>query len=227
MARKNNSKKQEEEPKNERIDQEGQFQDEEEDLDVYGIHNQIVSREKGEPDEGFEPTPWWVWVISVLVLFIMGYYLGRYSGTFGTVAHEVEMPPQAAEERVERPVRGDLLYTGLCQPCHQGNGQGVPGRYPPLAGSEWVIEDAETPAKIVLHGLEGPIEVLGNIYNEQMDPFHHRLNDREIAAVVNYIRSSWGNEAPEITPERVAELREEHDGRGRWRAPELQALRTQ
>jgi mono/diheme cytochrome c family protein len=205
---------------------EGQFRDDDEDADIYSIHSQIVSREKGEPDEGFEPTPWWVWTISVLVLFAMGYYLGKYSGTFGTVAHEVEMPPQFAEESIEREVRGDILYAGMCQTCHQANGQGVPGRYPPLAGSEWVTGDAQTPVRIVLFGLEGPIVVRGNTYNELMDPFHQRLNDREIAGVVNYIRTTWENEASEVTPEIVSELREQHEGRGRWRTSELEALRT-
>jgi mono/diheme cytochrome c family protein len=205
---------------------EGNFRDDDEDADIYSIHSQIVSREKSEPDEGFEPTPWWVWTISVLVLFIMGYYLGRYSGTFGTVAHEVEMPLAAMEEHIEREVRGDILYAGMCQACHQSNGQGVPGRYPPLVGSDWVIRDAETPARIVLFGLEGPIIVRGNTYNERMDPFHNRLNDREIAAVVTYIRTTWGNEASEVSPDLVGELRESHQGRGLWRAPELEALRT-
>lgn len=218
------------EPKEHHSDSEEPFRDEmqeSDETDVYNVHNQIVSREKEEPEEGFEPTPWWVWTISVLVLFIMGYYLGRYSGTWGTVAHEVEMPPRPVDAPVERVVRGDLLYAGMCQACHRADGMGVPGRYPPLVGTRWVTEDAETPARIVLFGLEGPIEVLGQIYNERMDPFAHRLDDEEIAAVVNYIRSSWGNDAPPITPERVAELRAQHEGRGRWRASELQELREQ
>ncbi len=203
----------------------GQFLDESDDADVYSIHDQIVSREKGEPDEGFEPTPWWVWTISVVVLFAMGYYLGRYSGTFGTVAHEVEMPAVHTEESAASEVRGDIIYAGVCQACHQSDGQGVPGRYPPLAGSEWVTGDADTPARIVLFGLEGPIVVQGTTYNDRMDPFGNRLDDREAAAVINYIRSSWGNEASEIAPERIGELREEHSGRGTWRASELEALR--
>lgn len=215
-------------PKKEDSSQEDPFRDEREEseaTDVYNIHDQIVSREKGEPDEGFEPTPWWVWTISVLVLFAMGFYLGKYSGTFGTTAHEVEMPPRVDEERVEPEVHGDRLYAGLCQPCHQSDGQGTPGRYPPLADSEWVVEDPETPTLIVLFGLEGPITVRGEQYDEMMDPFAHRLNDREVAAVVNFIRTSWGNDAPEIEPGLVEELRAEHEGRDRWTARELQELR--
>lgn len=224
MKKKNNPDNQKD-PKKENLDPFRDDPTEENEADVYNIHDQIVSREKGEPDEGFEPTPWWVWTVSVLVLFVMGFYLGKYSGTFGTVAHEVEMPPRVAEERIEREVRGDQLYAGFCQPCHGSDGMGTPGRYPPLVGSRWVTGDAETPALIVLYGLEGPIEVLGQTYNEQMDPFGHRLNNREVAAVVNYIRTSWGNDAPEIDAERVAELRETYERRNRWTARELQAPR--
>ncbi len=228
MTKKNKPENQKD-PKKDELEPNNTFRDkvtESDESDVYNIHDQIVSREKGEPDEGFEPTPWWVWTISVLVLFAMGFYLGKYSGTFGTMAHQVEMPPRIAEERVEREVRGDQLYAGLCQPCHGSDGMGTPGRYPPLVDSEWVVQDAETPTRIVLFGAEGPMEVLGETYNEIMDPFEHRLDDREVAAVVNYIRTSWGNDAPEIDPDRVAEIREEHEGRGRWRATELQALRN-
>jgi mono/diheme cytochrome c family protein len=223
----NNSDNQKD-PKKDDLDREQRLRNEgaeSDDTDVYSIHDQIVSREQREPDEGFEPTPWWVWLVSVLVLFAMGFYLGRYSGTFGTIAHEVEMPPQPGVELVEPPVHGDRFYAGLCQPCHGSDGQGVPGRYPPLAGSEWVIEDPETPTRIVLFGLEGPITVRGQRYNEQMDPFAHRLNDRQVAAIVNYIRTSWGNQAPEIEPELVREIRVEHEGRGRWNERELQELR--
>jgi len=230
MTKKKNNPDNQNDPKKDDRLPNGTFRDdlpETDESDVYNIHDQIVSREKGEPDEGFEPTPWWVWTISVLVLFVMGFYLGKYSGTFGTIAHEVEMPLRAAEERVEREVRGDQLYAGMCQPCHASDGMGAPGRYPPLVDSEWVIQDVETPVRIVLFGVEGPMEVLGNTYNEQMDPFAHRLDDREVAAVVNYIRTSWGNDASEVDAEQVAEIREEHEGRGRWRASELQALREE
>jgi len=51
------------------------------------IHQAIVKRERPEPLEGHEPTPWWVWAVSVLLLFAMGFYLGRYSGTFSPEAH--------------------------------------------------------------------------------------------------------------------------------------------
>ena len=125
------------------------------DVPVDQIHQQIVGREQVEPDEGFEKPPGWVWTISVLFLFAMGFYLGRYSGSWSTIAHEVESPQSASAAPVKRVVDGALVYTGVCQTCHQANGGGVSGQYPPLVGSSWVTQDGETPIRIVLYGLEG------------------------------------------------------------------------
>ncbi len=195
------------------------------DLPVDQIHQRIVSREQVEPDEGFEPTPAWVWVISVLFLFAMGFYLGRYSGSWSTVAHEVESPLASTAAPVKRTVDGSLVYTGVCQTCHQSDGSGVSGQYPPLTASEWVLADAETPVRIVLYGLEGPITVKGSVYNNKMPQFYDKLADDEIAAVVNHIRSSWGNSADPVDESLVASIRAEHGSRLPWSATELQRLR--
>jgi mono/diheme cytochrome c family protein len=203
----------------------GEFRDDDA-TQVDEIHQRIVAREQVEPEEGFEPPPWWVWTISVLLLFAMGFYLGRYGGSWSTVAHEVEQPQLATAGAVKRVVKGDQVYAAVCQTCHQGSGIGVPGQYPPLVGSEWVLEDAETPVRIVLYGLEGPITVKGNSYNNKMPQFHDKLSDDEIAAVVTHIRSSWGNAAAAVTAEEVAKIRGELGVRGPWSAAELQALRS-
>lgn len=196
------------------------------DVHVNEIHARIVAREQEEPEEGFEPPPWWVWTISVVLLFAMGFYLGRYGGSWSTVAHEVESPQIAAGAAPKKEVKGDLIYVGVCQACHQPNGLGVAGQYPPLAGSEWVTGDAETPIRIVLYGLEGPITVRGGSYNNKMPPFHDKLSDEEIAAVLSYVRSSWGNVAPPVQPEEVASLRRKHGTRGVWSSAELLVLRS-
>jgi len=206
-------------------DEEGIFRDST-DLPVDQIHQQIVGREQVEPDEGFEPTPMWVWIISVVFLFVMGFYLGRYSGSWTTVAHEVESPQSASAAPIKRVVDGALVYTGVCQTCHQANGGGVAGQYPPLVGSSWVTQDAETPIRIVLYGLEGPITVKGTSYNNKMPQFHDKLGDDEIAAVVNHVRSSWGNSADPIDESVVADIRKEIGSRSPWSSTELQELRT-
>ncbi len=207
------------------VEHEGEFRDTD-DVHVDTIHARIVAREQKEPEEGFEPPPWWVWTISVLLLFAMGFYLGRYSGSWSTVAHEVESPQLATGAPMKKEVKGDLIYVGVCQTCHQPNGLGVAGQYPPLAGSEWVTRDVETPIRIVLHGLEGPITVRGSTYNNKMPQFHEKLSDDEIAAVLTYVRSSWGNSASAVKPEDVQTLRSKYGTRGVWDATELLASQS-
>lgn len=192
---------------------------------VNEIHQRIVAREQEEPEEGFEPPPWWVWAISVLILFVMGFYLGRYGGSWTTIAHEVEQPAVAAGGALKRVVKGDQVYAAVCQTCHQAAGVGIPGQYPPLAGSEWVINDPGTPVRVVLYGFEGPVNVKGTTYNNKMPPFHDKLSDDEIAAVVTHVRSSWGNAAEGVTSREVETLRTELGVRAPWSASELQALR--
>ena len=101
---------------------------------------------------------------------------------------------------------GAELFT-RCAACHQATGLGVPGAYPPLAGSEWLINNPELPIRIVLHGLQGPITVKNASYNGAMSPYGDQLTDAEIAAVITYERSSWGNSASKITAQQVASVR--------------------
>ena len=163
---------------------------------------------------------------DVLFLFAMGFYLGRYSGSWSTIAHEVENPQSASAAPIKRVVDGALVYTGMCQTCHQASGSGVPGQYPPLARSSWVTQDAETPIRIVLYGLEGPITVNGVAYDNKMPQFHDKLSDDEITAVVNHVRTSWGNAADPVEEATVAAIRSENGSRNPWSASELQLLRT-
>jgi mono/diheme cytochrome c family protein len=94
-----------------------------------------------------------------------------------------------------------------CSPCHQLTGQGLPGVFPPLAGSATVkSKDPSEHLRTVLHGLHG--KTIGGVtYAAVMPPFGPQLNDAEVAAVVNHERSSWGNEAPFVQPEDVAAAR--------------------
>jgi mono/diheme cytochrome c family protein len=193
--------------------------------DVNKIHLRIVSREQGEPEEGFEPTPTWVWGISVLLLFAMGFYLGKYGGTFGTIAHEVEQPQTFAGGEVKPEVKGDMVYAGVCQACHQVDGKGVEGKYPPLAGSEWLLQDSFTPARIVLFGLEGEIRVKGNGFDNKMPEFQDKLSNEEIAAAISFARSSFGNKGVPVIPTQVDSMRRAYGGRGPWSAAVLESLR--
>lgn len=97
----------------------------------------------------------------------------------------------------------------VCSACHGQNGEGG-GAGPPLAGSEWVNGPPENLIRIQLRGLRGPITVKGQVHDfpAGMAPLAYQ-NDAQIAAVLTYVRQSFGNSAPPITPEQVAALRGE------------------
>ena len=195
-------------------------------VDVSRIHMRIVGQEQIEPEEGLERPPWWLWAFSVILLFAMGFYIGRYGGSFSAASGEVEEPLVPQQQSAAPEVRGDLVFAGVCQPCHQAHGYGIPGQYPPLAGSEWVLEDHDTPIRIVLHGLVGPIVVNGKPFNNRMPAFHDKLSNEEIAAVITFARSGWGNNAPAVTPAQVDSIRQKDLGRGEWSPAELSKLRA-
>ena len=118
---------------------------------------------------------------------------------------------------------------GLCFTCHQPNGQGLAGQFPPLAGSDWVMGDKEKLIKISLYGLMGPIQVNGVDYNGVMVPPGippGSLTDQQVADVLTYIRNDWGNSATAVTPNEVASVRANIKDRApmqMWTAAELNA----
>ncbi|WP_437916353.1 cytochrome c [Sorangium sp. So ce302] len=103
--------------------------------------------------------------------------------------------------------QGGKIYYRSCANCHQARGEGKPGRYPPLTGSSWLLEDKETPIRITLLGAAGPMEVNGALYNDVMPNLGVTLSDEDVALVLTYVRSSWGNSAPAITRDEVAKVR--------------------
>lgn len=107
---------------------------------------------------------------------------------------------------------GKAIYSkeGFCITCHQPDGKGLSASgFPPLAGTKWVNGDEERFIKIVLNGLMGPIEVLGKEYPGQvpMTPYAGMLNDKEVAAVITYVRNSFGNESSAVSPDKVKAVR--------------------
>lgn len=103
---------------------------------------------------------------------------------------------------------GQQTYYTYCSTCHQPNGGGAQGRFPPLSDTDWVTGDKERLIKIILQGMEGSMEINGETYTGVM-PQHSFLKDQEIADVLTYIRSNFGNEASEITIGEVASHRKE------------------
>lgn len=121
-------------------------------------------------------------------------------------APQAEAKPAAKLSAADLAKKGEQVYTATCAACHQANGQGLPNTFPPLAGSEFVNGDANKHIEIVLKGLTGPITVLGKPYNSAMPP-QAQLSDEDIAAVVTYERTAWGNKGGAVTPEQVKALR--------------------
>jgi cytochrome c oxidase cbb3-type subunit 2 len=100
-----------------------------------------------------------------------------------------------------------VIFTTHCAGCHGPEGQGIPGAFPPLKGDSVVNDrDPTTHVRTVLFGLQGKT-VNGVSYIGAMPAWAEQLSDEEIAAVINYERTSWGNNAPTTTPEAVARVR--------------------
>jgi mono/diheme cytochrome c family protein len=188
------------------------------------LHAQLM-REKEEPTEGFSPVPIFLLFLFGALMFWGGIYLSNYSGGFQADAFnpnvKVDMSKDVPQEIFDPIRRGQTIFRNNCAQCHQASGAGVPGVYPPLAGTPWVVGKEDRLIKILLHGLVGPIEVLGNTYNGAM-PAIGSMRDRDIAAVATFIRQEWGNEASPIEESQVAAVRASVGPRSvEWTAKEL------
>lgn len=102
-------------------------------------------------------------------------------------------------------VDGKKIYMQTCSACHQTSGKGMTGTFPPLAGSDYLLEDKERAIKQVLHGSSEKMVVNGVEYTGMMPP--QNLNDEETAAVLNYVLHAWGNSGDSVTVEEVKALR--------------------
>jgi mono/diheme cytochrome c family protein len=120
---------------------------------------------------------------------------------------------------------GKAIYSrdGYCVTCHQADGKGLEAAgFPPIAGSNWMLGSDERIIKIVLKGMYGPIEVNGKKYPGQvpMTPFEGMLKDDEVAAVITYVRNSFGNKAPAVTADKVKAVRASIKGKVGFYTPE-------
>ena len=102
--------------------------------------------------------------------------------------------------------KGKTIYAKTCVACHQANGQGIPNAFPPLAKSDYIAADKLRLAKVILHGLQGPVKVNGVDYNSIMPPMS-QLTDDEVANISTYVLNSWGNPGGKISKEEAAEIR--------------------
>jgi len=173
----------------------------------------------GEPEATNSTVPMWLFALLLTLLFLDGVYFDHHSGWFSA---EVYNPYVSAEQlELYQPksgaaaaaAQGKKLFETYCGICHGVDGLGKPNMAPPLAGSEWVIAGGfHRLAQIPLRGLNGPLQVEGKDWNQPMAPMGAGLTDAQLAAVLTYIRSSWGNKASAVSADDVKAIRAEATG---------------
>ena len=191
------------------------------------VHAQLM-REKEEPQEGFSPVPIFLMFIFAALCFWGGVYLVEHSGGYRWDAYSPDFNPYAdAPKPIEISLfdRGAKVYRNQCAQCHQADGNGVLGVYPPLVASNWVTGHPQVVSRILINGLNGPIVVNGSNYNGNMPAFGSSglaLSDKDIAGVITYKRQEWGNSASEVTEATIAEYSDLYAGRSvPWQAADL------
>jgi mono/diheme cytochrome c family protein len=158
------------------------------------------------PGESKSPTvPVWLFAVLLLLLYACAVYFDHHSGWFND---QVYAPFHNEDELAAyQPVsgagammmEGQKTYSSICAACHGDSGQGKPGQAPPLAGSEWVnAADFKEAGEVPQLGLNGEVHVAGQDWNSQMAPMGAALSDSDLAAVLTYIRGSWGNKGTEV-----------------------------
>jgi mono/diheme cytochrome c family protein len=132
--------------------------------------------------------------LLIAVLLTTGYWSGTITSQPGAA--------RAVDSLKESIIRGEKVYTANCQSCHMPAGEGITGVFPPLAKSDYLMNDQKRAIRSVLHGVSGEITVNSVKYNMDM-PAQNALSDEEVADVLNYIQNNWGNKAKAVTPAQV------------------------
>ncbi|SKB04692.1 Cytochrome c, mono-and diheme variants [Prosthecobacter debontii] len=200
-----------------------------------------VKREKADLEPGREPAPMWVLFLFMVVAIIAGGQLGPMTGGFKfdvsnpfatkTVSGGDPRPKgpggDVAADPFQVAMKKGASGYAVCGGCHQGSGMGIPGQYPPLAGSEWVTGGTERLIRVVQHGLTGQVTVKGQNYNFPggMQPFGAGMSSGDLANVLTYIRNNWGNEAHMVTKEMVEKVRADEKRATQWTMAELDAFK--
>jgi mono/diheme cytochrome c family protein len=170
------------------------------------------------PGEEHAVIPSWLYIVCGISLFLAGssfagFHEGLYDSGPGAAIVATAGPGPAVAAVMSPMDMGKQVYSGNCANCHQASGTGQPGSYPPLGGSEYVNGDLTTLSCIMLHGLQGPVTVEGGDYgSQQMPGWATVLNDDKLAAVMTYIRASWGNKSNPVKAEDVSAARAKFAG---------------
>jgi mono/diheme cytochrome c family protein len=206
------------------------------DESLLAAHEKLLAK---QPDENgrYRLQPLLLLFFGSALIMFCGTYIGRHAGRFDASVFNENTGPRApgaavASAPVDPVVLGKKLFNdAACNTCHQATGLGTPGAIPPLVDSEWVVGSEERLIRIALYGLQGPITVKGTSYTQVMPAFGKGVpasmknwRDDQIAAVLTYIRQEWGNKAPAITAEKVAEIHSKDGEHKPYTAAELEKL---
>ncbi len=180
-----------------------------------------------EPTAARRPIPVWLLILLFLLLYWGMIYFDERSGwaepqvylPYHSMTELARYQPAIGSENV----LGKQFYDNVCALCHNNDGTGKPGQAPPFVGSEWALGSPNRMIRIPLVGLTGPVQVKGQEYNlPSMPAMGAAMTDEQLAAVLTYIRQSWGNKASEITAAQVKAVRGEVGNRSQpWTAAEL------
>jgi len=180
-----------------------------------------------------EHLPLWLFLVCGFVLFLVGSsftgfeIFGRDMLDQGPGGPIASSSTAAAAEAPATPMDlGKKIYGQNCANCHQASGEGQPGSYPPLAGSEWVLGSKERLAAILLKGLQGPITVKGASFGTQAMPAQESvLTPEKIADLMTYLRGTWGNTAGAVAADDVTAAKTKFTSRtSAWSQEDLQKL---
>jgi mono/diheme cytochrome c family protein len=131
-------------------------------------------------------------VLLVFAVAFVGCAKGANGSTAASASAATAKNPASASD-------GAVIYLTNCSSCHQVNGEGVPGAFPPLSGNAVVTGNPAAVITIVKNGLEGRVDVNGQAYSGIMPHWKGLLSDDQIASVITYIRTSWKNRASAIS----------------------------
>lgn len=192
---------------------------------ILALHSAAM-REMSEPRDGIRPTP--VSYLICCLFFTMwgGWYIGTYGGTWSANGLSEYASGGAAPVATapQDPMQLGAEVYNACLQCHQGDGKGLSGQFPPLAASEYVTGDPRRFAAILINGIAGPFNVNGQPYNSQMPAWKDSYSDEELAAVMTYVRNSFGNKAAPVAKSVVEAVRKEVSAQGPWSEDSLKAF---
>ncbi|HCY57919.1 MAG TPA: hypothetical protein DHU78_03560 [Opitutae bacterium] len=197
------------------------------DEELVEVHSKL-NVEKHPPTKGFLSAPLiFVFVFGCLI-FVCSIQLAHSTNQFQLhpPTDVVDLTDEEKEAlRIERKFEsGKKIFALRCASCHQANGLGIPGQYPPLDGSKWATSDPALVSYIILNGLKGEIVVKGEVYGTSaaVNMAAVPITDREIANVTTYVRQAWGNNSSEISTDEVVQFRQDTSAKQeQWTGDEL------